>query len=113
MRATHTVFFVLAICGVCAAQESGTLPPHVRLVKPLMPGMQTSPTAPKRLAAPPTSVTVTTPGQSTQRPARCGHIIVHRPPANLDSKAVIPAPKDWKGSMPVFKALPPCPEDIR
>jgi hypothetical protein len=103
MKAANVVLLAAVLCAGSAAQNAGNLPPHVRLIKPLMPGVQ----ATRKPVAPAPST------QVAQGPVRCAHILVYTPPPDLDAKFVIEAPKVPKDSMPVYKALPPCPEDIR
>ena len=108
MRLTRAFVIAMIMCGVSAGQdvvpEGGKLPPNLRLVKPLMPRIETPP-----VTVPPGSSAEVTP---VQRPARCGHIIVYRAP-NIDSKSVIKVPESTPGSMRVYPGLPPCPENIR
>jgi hypothetical protein len=45
-------------------------------------------------------------------PGTCAHIIVIRP-AEVDSKMVVPLPQSSGDSMPLFKGMPACREDVR
>jgi len=44
---------------------------------------------------------------------KCAHILILRPPANLDSEMVRQVPEDLGGPITTYPALPPCPGDFR
>jgi len=43
----------------------------------------------------------------------CAHILILRPPSNLDSKMIREVPENLGGPIITYSALPPCPQDFR
>jgi len=43
----------------------------------------------------------------------CAHIVIFRPPPDLDTKIVLPIPKNFISVMPTLPGLPPCLRDFR
>lgn len=43
----------------------------------------------------------------------CGHIVVQKAPANVDPQITSKIPDGFASNMPVFRGLPPCPQDVR
>jgi len=75
-----------------------------------------------QLTNPPEANNIQLPPQQTEnalksaRPptaqACCVHITILRSPQDLDTKALLPIPKDFASNMPTIRPMPPYPQDL-
>jgi hypothetical protein len=45
--------------------------------------------------------------------AQCAHILMWKPPSNMDERMIIEVPEDLSGTITTYQAVPPCPKDFR
>lgn len=113
MRPAIPSFCLAVLCGMLGfGQEPAPAAPAPPYVAPLPKGVTLLPRTPLPASIGP-AVTSLQVQAHAGKPQSCSHILLYRPPGQMDQAMVLKVPPNPRERMPVLPVAPPCPQDIR